>query len=181
MILRSIRRSDNGAGVSVDQRHTVGRGMRVGEPDAQHEQPPLELRVPREEWSEETLAAAVAQLAPLFAVQLLEEPQLVEPLLGHVAIDLDLNDLEPLPAASWTAAVLAVLQACFWRSPRGAPTAVTLAFWNGERRRVARARLLTENVDQVSRALTLLPHQLTEDGRDIQLVFDARLRGWRQE
>jgi hypothetical protein len=58
---------------------------------------------------------------------------------------------------------------------------VTLAFWNGERRRVAQARLLTENVDQVSRARTLLPHQLIEDGRDIQRVFDARLRGWRQE
>jgi hypothetical protein len=76
--------------------------------------------------------------------------------------------------------VVAVLTTCFWRSPRGTPSAVTLAFWNGERRRVAQARVLTENADQVSRALTLLPDLLTENGRDVQWDFDARLSGWRQ-
>jgi hypothetical protein len=159
------------------------RGTRTLSRDtgAETERPRLVLRVPQGEWSDETLSAAVAQLAPLFVVQLLEEPQLVEPLFGHVTLDVDRDRLATLPEGSWTSAVLAVLQQCFWRSVRGTPTAITLAFWNTERRRVAQARLLTESVEQVSRALHLLPNQLTEHGRDMQLVFDARLSGWRQE
>jgi hypothetical protein len=160
---------------------SLERSTLADEQGEQAERPRLVLRVPRGEWSPETLAAAVAQLAPLFAVQLQEEPQLTEPLFGHVAIDLFLDELATLPAATWTAAVETVLEQCFWRSPRGTPTELTLAFWNSARRRVAQARLLAENATQIARALALLPDLLNERARDVLLAFDPRLSAWRQD
>lgn len=138
------------------------------------EKPRLELRVPQGAWSEEARTTAVSQLTELFAVQLRQEPQLMEPLLGHVALELFLPSLASLPAAIWTGVLITVLRQCFWRSARGTPTELTLIFWNRANHRVAQARLLTENDAQVARVFALLPALLNERARDMLLVFDAR-------